>query len=101
MTVTSSRAVSRRLLACGVVAGVLFPVASFAQAFTRDGFDLRRHAISALSLGDIGLLQAANFVLTGVLALLAAVGIRMALHQGRASVAGPILVAIYGVGMIG
>lgn len=109
MTATTSRAASptvrdglaRRLLAGGVAAGVLFPVVSFAQAFTRDGFDLRRHAISALSLGDLGLLQATNFVLTGLLAILAAVGIRSAIRGGRASVAGPILVGIYGVGMIG
>jgi hypothetical protein len=89
------------MLAFGIAAGLLFPVVSFAQAFTRDGFDLRRHAISALSLGDLGLLQVTNFVLTGVLAVVAAVGIRTALPGGRASVAGPILVGVYGVGMIG
>jgi hypothetical protein len=31
------------LLVCGVVAGPLYLVVSFAQAFTRDGFDLSRH----------------------------------------------------------
>ncbi|MEV4656919.1 hypothetical protein [Micromonospora sp. NPDC049301] len=36
------------------VVGVLFPALSFGQAFTRSGFDLRRHALSSLTLGDLG-----------------------------------------------
>ena len=35
------------------------------QAFTRDGFDLRRHPISLLSLGEFGWIQVANFVVCG------------------------------------
>ncbi len=36
-----------------------------AQAFTCPGFDLRRDAISILSLGDLGWIQVANFVVSG------------------------------------
>lgn len=89
------------LLSCGAVAGVLFPVTSFAQAFTRDGFDLPRHALSSLTLGDLGWIQVANFVVTGLLAILFAVGLRRTLRPGRASRFGPALVGVYGVGMIG
>ena len=46
--------VTKALLACGVIAGPLFMVVSLVQAFTRPGFDLKRHAISMLSLGDLG-----------------------------------------------
>ncbi|MEK8104896.1 DUF998 domain-containing protein [Micromonospora sp. M12] len=51
------------------------PVLSFGQAFTRSGFDLRRHALSALTLGDLGWLQFLAFVVTGLLAVAFAVGL--------------------------
>ena len=43
-----------RLLACGVLAGPLFLTVLMIQAFTREGFDLSRHPLSLLSLGDLG-----------------------------------------------
>ena len=43
---------SQHLLAGAIVAGPLFLVVSLTQAFIRDGFDLRRHPISLLSLGE-------------------------------------------------
>jgi hypothetical membrane protein len=95
---TRSRS-TRRLLACGVVAGPLFIVVSFVQAFTRPGFDITRHAFSQLSLGDLGWIQIANFLLTGLLAIAWAVGIRQALHAGRAGTWGPLLIGAYGTGM--
>jgi hypothetical protein len=65
---------TRALLACGVASGPLFYIVAAAQMFTRPGFDIRHHAISLLSLGDLGWVQTSNFILTGVLALLCAVG---------------------------
>jgi len=65
--------VTKALLACGVIAGPLFMVVSLVQAFTRPGFDLKRHAISMLSLGDLGWIQVTNFELTGLLAIALAV----------------------------
>jgi hypothetical protein len=44
------------------------------QALTRDGFDPTRHPLSLLSLGELGWVQIANFVVTGVLYLACAVG---------------------------
>ncbi|MEV6034624.1 DUF998 domain-containing protein [Nonomuraea sp. NPDC052116] len=93
------------LLGCGAVAGILFPVVSFTQAFTRTGFDLRRHALSALTLGDLGWLQTANFALTGLLACAFALGVLRAARPGVAGAAapviGPILIGAYGVAMVG
>ncbi|RAO24702.1 hypothetical protein MED15_00460 [Micromonospora noduli] len=89
------------LLGCGTVAGLLFPVLSFGQAFTRSGFDLRRHAISSLTLGDLGWLQVIAFVGTGVLAVAFALGLWQALRPGRAGTVVPVLVGVYGVAMIG
>jgi hypothetical protein len=73
-----------RLLACGVVAGPLFIGLVLLQAITRDGFDLRRHPLSLLSLGGLGCIQIANFVVAGALCVACAVGMRRVLHPGPA-----------------
>jgi len=41
-----------RLLACGIVAGPLFLAVGLIQAFTREGFDLRRHSHSPYEIGS-------------------------------------------------
>jgi hypothetical membrane protein len=71
------------------------------QALTRPGFDLARHDASLLSNGDLGWIQVANFVLTGLMVIACAVGMRRALSRGRGALAGPLLIAIYGVGLVG
>ena len=91
---------TRALLACGVVGGPLFLVVALTQAFTRDGFDLARHPISLLSLGDLGWIQITNFILTGVLYVACAVGMRRVLHPGRAGTWAPRLIGAMGVGLI-
>ncbi len=89
-----------RLLACGVVAGPLFLAVLMIQAFTRDGFDLSRHPISLLSLGDLGWIQIANFVVTGALFVACAIGMRRVLRPGRSGTWAPRLVGAFGVGLI-
>jgi hypothetical membrane protein len=91
---------TRTLLACGIVAGPMFVLVAGVQVLTRDGFDLRRHAISMLSLGDVGWIQITNFVLTGLLTVACAVGMRRVLRGGRAGTWGPLLVGGYGVGFV-
>ncbi|MGH3460461.1 MAG: DUF998 domain-containing protein [Kribbellaceae bacterium] len=97
--VTSATNTSR-LLACGIAASVLFPAASFVQSLTRDGYDLSRHPVSLLSLGEHGWLQITNFVVTGLLYLACAAGLRRLLGRGPAGTWGPRLVATIGAGMI-
>ena len=91
---------TRALLAGGVVAGPLFIVVGLVQAFTREGFDLRRHPLSLLSNGDLGWIQVATFVVTGLLFAGAAVAMRRVLHPGRGGTWAPLLVGAVGVGMI-
>lgn len=92
--------VTPALLVCGVVAGPLWIVVAGIQALTRDGFDLRRHAVSLLSNGDLGWIQITSFVVTGLLVVACAVGMRRALHRGRGGTWGPLLVGAYGVGLV-
>ncbi|MEU4763411.1 DUF998 domain-containing protein [Actinosynnema sp. NPDC023794] len=94
----TSTSTTKLLLGCGVLAGPLYLVTGFAQAFTREGFDLARHPFSFLSLGDGGWLQIANFVLTGLLFLAAAVGAHRTDRVGRWA---PVLLGIFAVGMVG
>lgn len=88
------------LLRAGAAAGPLFVGLGLAQAFTRDGFDLSRQPLSLLTLGEYGWLQIGNFVVSGLLALAGAAGLRRALRGQRAGTWGPALVAVLGVGLI-
>ncbi len=96
-------ATTRRLLRCGLVAGPLFVAVTAVDAIARPGFDLRRHGISLLSLGDIGWIQVANFVVAGLLSVSFAEGVRRALAgspRGSGATAAPLLVLGYGVGLV-
>ncbi|TNM56186.1 DUF998 domain-containing protein [Brevibacterium sediminis] len=53
------------MLGWGVVAGPFYLVFGLILALARDGFDLTRHSLSLLSLGEGGWLQILNFALTG------------------------------------
>ncbi|WP_084965545.1 DUF998 domain-containing protein [Thermoactinospora rubra] len=94
------RKTDRVLLGCGVVAGPLFVGVTVAQILTRRGFDLRRAGISSLSLGELGWIQIANFVLAGALAVACAAGMRAVLRGGRGGTWGPPLVALFGVALV-
>jgi hypothetical protein len=93
--------ITRTLLSCGVVAGPLFLVTAFGQAFSRAGFDLRRHPFSMLSLGDLGWLQITNFVVSGLLFTACAVGVRRVLRGRRGGTWGPVLIALFGLAQVG
>ncbi|MCB0185053.1 MAG: DUF998 domain-containing protein [Caldilineaceae bacterium] len=88
------------LLVCGLLFGPLFYIIVISQLFTRPGFDIRRHPLSLLSLGEGGWVQTANFYVTGILALLFALGIWRALRSSRGALIGPIFIALYAIGMI-
>lgn len=89
---------TNRLISCGIAAGPLYVAVVVAQAFARDGFDPTKHAASLLSVGDYGWIQIANFVITGVLLILGAIGLRQTGAFG--SRWAPRLLGLYGVGMI-
>jgi hypothetical protein len=100
-TLTKTQDTTKLLLGCGAIAGPLYLVTGFAQAFTREGFDLTKHPFSFLSLGEGGWVQIANFVLSGLLFLAMAFGTRKALKGQRAGTWGPILLGIFALGMVG
>ena len=91
---------TRGLLACGAIAGPLFILVVLVQDYTRAGFDPRRHPLSMLGLGDLGWIQIANFTITGLLFIAAAVGLWRSLHPGPGGTWGPILIGTYGIGLV-
>jgi Protein of unknown function (DUF998) len=91
------------LLRTGAWAGLIGPV-FFVSVFTlegwlRPGYDPASTFISALSLGPRGGIQIASFLLTGACFLLFARGLRSQFPGGKASRAGPVLMAFIGVGL--
>jgi hypothetical protein len=87
-------------LLAGVVAGPLFLVTASIQGSAREGFDIMRHPFSALSVGDFGWVQIANFVVTGLLVIAAAVALRHVLPETRRVVRGTALIAGLGAGLV-
>jgi hypothetical protein len=99
---SASGNVTRSLLGYLALAGPFYVVVSLAQALARRGFDLARDEWSLLALGHLGWIQQANLVLTGLMIITGAVGMRRAI--GRLADAGtwaPRLLAGYGLGLIG
>jgi hypothetical protein len=92
--------ITKGLLLCGVASGPFFYILAVGQILTRPGFDIRRHAISVLSLGDLGWVQITNFAVTGLLAIACAIGIRRLLRGSLGGTWGPLLIAIYGLGLL-
>jgi hypothetical protein len=89
--------VTKSLLGYGVIAGPFYLVVSLAQALTRDGFELTRHAWSLLANGELGWIQIINFTLTGAMLVAFAVGLRRALAGGRGGRWAPRLIGAFGV----
>ena len=99
---TSSDAkLTRMLLLCGVVAGPLYVIMGAIEILTRPGFEVTRHDLSLMSNGDWGWIHISLLVLTGLLTIAGAVGMRRVLTGSRGGTWGPILVGIYGLGLIG
>jgi hypothetical membrane protein len=92
--------VTRRLLAAGAVGPPLFVAVFLVDGATRPGYDPTYHPVSALSLGDRGWLQITSFVVTGLLMLGFAVGLRRALQPGPAARWAPYLVGAYGLALV-
>ncbi|MET7751971.1 DUF998 domain-containing protein [Micromonospora sp. NPDC005367] len=95
-----TRRLTRALLACGVAAPALFILVFLVDGATRPGYEPTYHPVSALSLGDRGWLQIANFVLTGLLLLAFGVGIRRRSHTGPAEKWGSLAIAVFGLSLL-
>src|SRR5215469_1667807 len=90
----------RLLLACGAIGPLLNSVVILILGATRPGYNAWQIPDSNLELGEGGWIQIANYIVTGVLLLGFAIGLRLLLRTGRGSIWGPILLGIYGLTFI-
>ena len=88
--------ITKSLLGYGVIAGPVYVAVSLAQALTRPGFDLTRHAWSLLGNGALGWIQVTNFVAAGLMTVALAAGLRQA-GAGRWTAR---LIGVYGVSLV-
>jgi hypothetical protein len=88
-------AVTRSLLGYGVLVGPFYLLVGVLQGLMRPGFSFARHPLSVLANGDYGWVQTANFAITGLMVIAAAVGIARVV--GRAGRATTWLLCAYGV----
>lgn len=93
----TAAAVTRSMLGWGVVAGPFYLVFGLVLAVTRPGFDLGSDALSILLLGELGWLQATNLILSGLMVIVAAVGLSRTPGFSRVAA---VLVGVYGLGLI-
>src|SRR5256885_15815170 len=91
---------TRVLLLCGVVAGPIYVIVGVIEMLTRPGFDPTRHDLSLMSNGDWGWIHISLIILTGLLTIAGAVGMRRGLRGGRGGTRGappPALLRLGGV----
>ena len=93
-----SKITDRHILAgwAGMIGSALFVTVFTVEGWLRPGYDWRSTFISELSIGPRGWVQILNFIVLGTLFLVFTWGVAAEFHEGKASKAGPILLAIIG-----
>jgi uncharacterized protein DUF998 len=87
----------RQIAGCAGMLGSAFFVTIFTlEGWLRPGYDARSTFISELSIGPRGWVQIVNFIILGTLFLVFTWGVMAEFREGKASKAGPILLAIIG-----
>ena len=89
------------LLTGGVLASPIYILVGLAQILTREGFDITRHPLSFMGIGDLGWIQIANFIVTGLLVIASAIGLRRLAEVETRLRRGALLIGIYGLGVLG
>jgi hypothetical protein len=92
---------TKLLLTGCVLAGPIYIIVGIAQILTRAGFDITRHPLSFMSLGDFGWIQITNFIITGLLVIAGAIGLRRLAQSDKRLRRGAFLLGIYGLGVLG
>lgn len=94
--------INRRLVGAwaGLIGSALFVTTFTLEGWLRPGYNSLSMFVSELSLGPRGWVQIANFVVFGFLFLLFDSGVAAEFRDGKASKAGPIVLAIIGLSLL-
>ncbi|MBT9503656.1 MAG: DUF998 domain-containing protein [Burkholderiaceae bacterium] len=87
---------TQSLLMAGIAAAGIFFLVATIESLIRPGFNLSKHAVSMLSLGDRGWLMMATFIVSGALTTMFAAGV----WRATGAVAAPLLLGLYGLGLV-
>lgn len=91
---------TRLLLLCGIAAPLLVVGSFLLQDLTRPNFNPLFNWVSELSLSDQGWMMISTLIVSGLLMVGFAAGLRRALRGGKGALWGPILIAVCGIAMI-
>ncbi len=95
----SSKQLTSMLLTGGVIAGPIYVLVGLIEILTRPGFDITRHSLSLMANGEWGWVHIAMMITTGLLTIAGAIGMRRAMRGSRGGTWGPLLLALYGLGV--
>ena len=92
---------TKLLLACGAIGPLLFIAVFLIEGTTRSDYNPLRYPISSLSIGNLGWIQAANFLMVGLFLFAFAFGLRRVLRASRGVGVfwGPLLFGLAGLGL--
>jgi hypothetical membrane protein len=89
-----------KLLLTAGLGPALYVIVLLFDSLTRPGYDTPHHFGSELANGDRGWLMIANFITAGTLTICFAFGLRSLLRLGRGAIAAPVLVGLFGLGLV-
>jgi hypothetical membrane protein len=91
----------RLLLSCGAIGPLLFIIVFLIEGATRADYNPFRYPVSSLSIGKLGWIQAANFLMIGLLLFAFALRLRRTLRGSKGGVWGPLLIGLASIGLFG
>jgi hypothetical protein len=98
---TSGNRIESKLGAwAGMVASILFVTIFTLEGWFRPGYNPTSMFISELSLGPRGYIQIANFIVTGVLFVIFALGVAAEFREKKASKVPPLILVLVGISLI-
>lgn len=100
MHVLKKRGNTEFLLLCGVIGPSLFMVVLLIEGATRPSYNPWQTPGSLLALSNQGWEQIVNYIVCGLLCLAFAGGLRRIWRTGRASVWEPLLIGLFGLGLV-
>ena len=89
------------MLVCGACGSALFVIVFLLEGCFRSNYKSLEHPISSLAIGNDAWIQQLNFILTGISITLFAFGLRKSIKPSFGAFAGPLLIGMAGIGLIG
>jgi hypothetical protein len=100
-TAAKDTATTNLLLTAGMAAGPVYILVGAVEILTRPGFDLTRHDLSLMANGDWGWVHILMLIVTGLLTIAGAFGLRRVLKGEKGGTWGWRTLALYALGLVG